>query len=243
MAGGAATYFARGLAAVIRHLASSLVMQEATSGSFAFPNSSESFASVHVEAAETHGELPILSSIACGAGGDAASPFLLQDRSGLGCTPTSCPAQVLPQAQADDSGASKLSAAPSLSQLNTSSAGWGRSEAEGIARILGYDCHSMLVSPPLHGALAGCCLVPVRLQLASRDLFQGSRHGTIEAVGSAAAAGSHPHQASEVASVCAGTRPNTAEAGWGVDCAGSIAARSEERRVGKECRSRWSPYH
>ena len=22
-----------------------------------------------------------------------------------------------------------------------------------------------------------------------------------------------------------------------------IAARSEERRVGKECRSRWSPYH
>src|SRR3989441_4046059 len=24
---------------------------------------------------------------------------------------------------------------------------------------------------------------------------------------------------------------------------GSIATRSEERRVGKECRSRWSPYH
>src|SRR5215208_8358644 len=24
---------------------------------------------------------------------------------------------------------------------------------------------------------------------------------------------------------------------------GSLAARSEERRVGKECRSRWSPYH
>ena len=24
---------------------------------------------------------------------------------------------------------------------------------------------------------------------------------------------------------------------------GSDAARSEERRVGKECRSRWSPYH
>ena len=23
----------------------------------------------------------------------------------------------------------------------------------------------------------------------------------------------------------------------------TIAARSEERRVGKECRSRWSPYH
>ena len=24
---------------------------------------------------------------------------------------------------------------------------------------------------------------------------------------------------------------------------GSLALRSEERRVGKECRSRWSPYH
>ena len=23
----------------------------------------------------------------------------------------------------------------------------------------------------------------------------------------------------------------------------AVAARSEERRVGKECRSRWSPYH
>ena len=25
--------------------------------------------------------------------------------------------------------------------------------------------------------------------------------------------------------------------------AGTTAVRSEERRVGKECRSRWSPYH
>jgi len=24
---------------------------------------------------------------------------------------------------------------------------------------------------------------------------------------------------------------------------GSVTGRSEERRVGKECRSRWSPYH
>ena len=28
--------------------------------------------------------------------------------------------------------------------------------------------------------------------------------------------------------------------GW---CAPQQGARSEERRVGKECRSRWSPYH
>ena len=31
-------------------------------------------------------------------------------------------------------------------------------------------------------------------------------------------------------------------ASWGVE-AMAITARSEERRVGKECRSRWSPYH
>ena len=29
----------------------------------------------------------------------------------------------------------------------------------------------------------------------------------------------------------------------GVSVAGEIQLRSEERRVGKECRSRWSPYH
>src|SRR5260221_7638421 len=28
-----------------------------------------------------------------------------------------------------------------------------------------------------------------------------------------------------------------------VEAAGGARARSEERRVGKECRSRWSPYH
>ena len=27
------------------------------------------------------------------------------------------------------------------------------------------------------------------------------------------------------------------------ETAGELLARSEERRVGKECRSRWSPYH
>src|SRR2546422_9611704 len=33
------------------------------------------------------------------------------------------------------------------------------------------------------------------------------------------------------------------EAGLPLDRALSILERSEERRVGKECRSRWSPYH
>src|SRR2546425_13035894 len=30
---------------------------------------------------------------------------------------------------------------------------------------------------------------------------------------------------------------------WGAFAAASSDERSEERRVGKECRSRWSPYH
>ena len=29
----------------------------------------------------------------------------------------------------------------------------------------------------------------------------------------------------------------------GIDVPFKASARSEERRVGKECRSRWSPYH
>ena len=28
-----------------------------------------------------------------------------------------------------------------------------------------------------------------------------------------------------------------------IDCGEQVFLRSEERRVGKECRSRWSPYH
>ena len=30
---------------------------------------------------------------------------------------------------------------------------------------------------------------------------------------------------------------------WAVPSNGKVSMRSEERRVGKECRSRWSPYH
>ena len=35
----------------------------------------------------------------------------------------------------------------------------------------------------------------------------------------------------------------SADAVSAADLAGLDAVRSEERRVGKECRSRWSPYH
>src|SRR5258708_11330914 len=37
---------------------------------------------------------------------------------------------------------------------------------------------------------------------------------------------------------CSGTNE-----GWVSACSRRVPSRSEERRVGKECRSRWSPYH
>src|SRR5256885_3996037 len=50
---------------------------------------------------------------------------------------------------------------------------------------------------------------------------------------------------SPVAHICPGTDRRTAAAPALPAAAGGVArqARSEERRVGKECRSRWSPYH
>src|SRR3712207_9529741 len=39
------------------------------------------------------------------------------------------------------------------------------------------------------------------------------------------------------------TRVNSLESPWVLDDISQVVARSEERRVGKECRSRWSPYH
>src|SRR2546427_4405856 len=37
--------------------------------------------------------------------------------------------------------------------------------------------------------------------------------------------------------------PDSSQRLWSVDLVAARQARSEERRVGKECRSRWSPYH
>ena len=39
------------------------------------------------------------------------------------------------------------------------------------------------------------------------------------------------------------TRWNEGDLTWTLDAEGTLTIRSEERRVGKECRSRWSPYH
>src|SRR5689334_23641393 len=52
-----------------------------------------------------------------------------------------------------------------------------------------------------------------------------------------------PLPAREVALVCFPFGVPTAEAYAWLDDAHRAKLRSEERRVGKECRSRWSPYH
>src|SRR2546429_3460068 len=51
--------------------------------------------------------------------------------------------------------------------------------------------------------------------------------------------------ADRVTHVCLGDRRIAAGVTAGVDGPGAAQdeSRSEERRVGKECRSRWSPYH
>ena len=41
----------------------------------------------------------------------------------------------------------------------------------------------------------------------------------------------------------AGTKNQGSARGEGTNGTGLCTERSEERRVGKECRSRWSPYH
>ena len=46
-----------------------------------------------------------------------------------------------------------------------------------------------------------------------------------------------------VAAVAAGKKYKTAETKKKEDYDALHNTRSEERRVGKECRSRWSPYH
>src|SRR3712207_8721252 len=56
-----------------------------------------------------------------------------------------------------------------------------------------------------------------------------------------------PHPLDDHAALHAGVDRDLLEGllqGAGHDAgAGGLVARSEERRVGKECRSRWSPYH
>ena len=46
-----------------------------------------------------------------------------------------------------------------------------------------------------------------------------------------------------VASMFGISRLGLPDDGLGREADGALSSRSEERRVGKECRSRWSPYH
>ena len=43
--------------------------------------------------------------------------------------------------------------------------------------------------------------------------------------------------------LCIASEPQSIDPALNTAMDGSVMCRSEERRVGKECRSRWSPYH
>ena len=83
----------------------------------------------------------------------------------------------------------------------------------------------------MHGVMAGHVErgdVPGIVTLVSR---RGEVH--VDAIGMKAVGGSDPMRRDTIFRIASMTKPITAAA----------AMRSEERRVGKECRSRWSPYH
>src|SRR3989442_6047501 len=76
--------------------------------------------------------------------------------------------------------------------------------------------------------------VPVEIAEKVRQHF----HSIAEAEASAEAAAKAEKEARDAAAKAARMKPAASPAP-----AVRPAARSEERRVGKECRSRWSPYH
>ena len=55
----------------------------------------------------------------------------------------------------------------------------------------------------------------------------------------------HPYMliAAVTECVCVSVRELEREGVFAFGCSYQYVSRSEERRVGKECRSRWSPYH
>ena len=84
---------------------------------------------------------------------------------------------------------------------------------------------------------AGIYLISNNLELANEKIKQiagaSSRHGAASEMISSVA--------EKISAFCRNTRSLTEEMSTSFDILQN--ERSEERRVGKECRSRWSPYH
>ena len=72
--------------------------------------------------------------------------------------------------------------------------------------------------------------------LAERGFFPAEELTTLRKIGSRLQG--HPNM-----NTVPGVDMSTGSLGQGISAACGMALRSEERRVGKECRSRWSPYH
>src|SRR2546430_3978818 len=81
------------------------------------------------------------------------------------------------------------------------------------------------------------------VQTCALPILSGSPPAAAEAANAAAPAASAAPAPSASAPAGEGTKPAPAAAPVPAKAAPPPAPRSEERRVGKECRSRWSPYH
>src|SRR5258708_38757656 len=107
-------------------------------------------------------------------------------------------------------------------------------------------CAMSLMSLPRLGAIAAAMLLPATLLHAALPTpTDAPEHGSLTGqLLIAAPTMGDPRFAHTVILMvrheCARHRHQSAH--WGA-AAGERSARSEERRVGKECRSRWSPYH
>src|SRR5256885_1313431 len=103
---------------------------------------------------------------------------------------------------------------------------------------LGYDSNRDLVPVAYVGAVPNVLVVGNNLPANSvQELVALARKEPGRINFASSGTGSTQHIAAEMFKDAAGIEPTH------VPYKGSAAARSEERRVGKECRSRWSPYH
>src|SRR2546427_6960214 len=83
------------------------------------------------------------------------------------------------------------------------------------------------------------CALPISAEVAFEGAAQAAEHAEQRADAE------HEIATTRRYGLYAPRRPDdlTAAERWFADTGSVVLARSEERRVGKECRSRWSPYH
>ena len=110
-------------------------------------------------------------------------------------------------------------------------------------------CMKRIVAAPTAGA---CGVIPA-VFLAYQEYFRAEEQKMVEAMYLTAGIGAVIAENASIAGASGGCQAEIGSASamaaaglaylQGGDDEQIVNARSEERRVGKECRSRWSPYH